>query len=98
MRVKFLPEAQADLTGIGDYYRELGGNPLAGRMVRQIREAVALLADNPYLAAPYEMVPGLRRLVAADGAFLVFYGVTDQVEVLHVRRAEREPVREGDMV
>jgi hypothetical protein len=31
-------------------------------------------------------------LVVADGAFLVFYRSHIDVEVIHVRRAEREPV------
>ena len=38
------------------------------------------------------MAPGVRRLVVAGGAFLVFYRVLADVEVLHIRRAEREPV------
>lgn len=42
-------------------------------------------------APGYDLVPGIRRLVVAKGAFLVFYRVGDTVEVVYVRRAERAP-------
>lgn len=92
MRIEYLPDAAGDLEDIKHHYLEVGGKPLALRMVRQIREEVKALADNPYLAQPYEIVPGIRRLVVAGGAFLVFYSVKERVEVLHVRRAERAPL------
>lgn len=91
MRVKFEDEAKLDLIEIGDHYLGAGGRVLALRMVRGIRAEIAVLADNPNLAPAYELAPGLRRLVAANGAFLVFYRVNTRVEVVHVRRAEREP-------
>lgn len=40
---------------------------------------------------------GIRRLVVAGGAFLVFYRVRTDVEVLHIRRDERAPVLKNDM-
>ncbi|MDP2784611.1 MAG: type II toxin-antitoxin system RelE/ParE family toxin [Sulfurimicrobium sp.] len=97
MRIEYLPHAVEDLKEIRSHYLEVGGKPLALKMVRQIREEVKALADNPYLAQPYEIVPGIRRLVVADGVFLVFYGVTERIEVLHVRRAERAPATAEDM-
>jgi plasmid stabilization system protein ParE len=51
-----------------------------------------VLRDFPERPPIYELAPGVRRLVVASGAFLVFYRLRDNVEVLHVRRAEREPV------
>ena len=82
MRVKFLAQARSDLLALNEYYREIGG-------------AVLALRDNPEIAPPYELAPGFRRLVAAGGAFLVFYRVRCDVDVLHIRRAERESVPES---
>jgi hypothetical protein len=39
----------------------------------------------------------VRRLVVADGAFLVFYRIQSDVEILHIRRAERAPVATVDL-
>lgn len=98
MRVRFLAKANADLIEIGDYYRDLGGNPLATKLVRGIRRDVStILADNPLAAPVYELLPGLRRLVVTKGAFLVFYRVADFIDVVHVRRAERAPVDAEDL-
>jgi plasmid stabilization system protein ParE len=92
MRVRYLPQAQTDLQEIGDFYREAGGAALARTMIAKIRESVQPLGDHPRRAPPYELAPGVRRLVVAQGVFLVFYRVRDTVEVLHIRRAEREPL------
>ena len=61
-------------------------------MLARLKEPVLALHDHPELAPLYELAPGVRRLVVAGGAFLVFYRVLADVEVLHIRRAEREPV------
>ncbi len=91
MRIKYEDEAHLDLIEIGDHYLDVGGRTLALRMVRNIRAGIAELADNPNLAPAYALVPGLRRLVVSRSAFLVFYRVTHRIEVVHIRRAEREP-------
>lgn len=90
--------ALENLRNIRQHYLEVGGKALALRMVRSIRKEAAKLADNPHIAPPYEMTPGLRRLVVAKGSFLVFYRVVECVEVVHVRRAERDPVVAGELL
>lgn len=97
MRVRYVPQAEGDLDGMSEHYREIGGSILVLKMVRRVRKEIARLAANPHLAAPYELIPGARRLVVAGGVFLVFYGLTDCVEVLHIRRAEREPAITEDV-
>lgn len=92
MRIKYLPRAGENLRDIRKHYLKVGGKLLALKMVKGIRTEVAALTDNPFIAPVYEIVPGVRRMVVASGTFLVFYGVTDRIEVLHIRRAEREPV------
>lgn len=91
MRVRFLDQAKADLAECNEYYRDVGGAALAGKMLARIKKPLMALKDNPELAAPYELAPDIRRLVVARGAFLVFYRVRNDIEVLHIRRAERLP-------
>lgn len=97
MRIKYQPRATRNLAEIQTHYQAIGGRTLALRMVQGIRLAVTNLADNPLLAPAYELAPGLRRLAVAKGAFLVFYRVTDHVQVVYIRRAEREPLAEGEV-
>ena len=92
MRVKLLDQAKADLVAHNEYYREMGGVVLARKMLARIKGPILSLGDTPEIAPAYDLAPGVRRLVVARGTFLVFYRVLAEVEVLHVRRAEREPV------
>jgi plasmid stabilization system protein ParE len=92
MQIKYTSRANENLLGMGDYYRDAGGNKLALRMIAGIKSEIGLLCEFPERAPAYELTAGIRRLVVAGGAFLVFYRVHNYIEVLHVRRAEREPV------
>lgn len=96
MLVRIVGSAKRDLSEIAEHYRDVGGKPLALRMIRLIRNDIALLADNPKIAPPYELVAGIHRYVIANGAYLAFYRVQSNVEVLHVRRSERAPAQEVD--
>jgi plasmid stabilization system protein ParE len=87
LRVKLTDLAAADLKKIGEHYRRAVDQDLALRMVGRIKVAALGLAEFPESATPYELVPGTRCLVGANGLYLVFYQVTEVVEVLHVRRA-----------
>lgn len=89
MRVEYSPTARRNLAQIGESYFEFGGILLARRMIGQIKEEIGILADFPESAPSYEMAPGIRRLVVANGTHLVFYRVTSNVQVLHIRRGER---------
>jgi len=97
MRVRLLDQARADLVGHWGHYREVGGHALARKMLARIKGPVLALKDNPDIAQLYELAPDIRRLMVADGAFLVFYRVRDDVEILNIRRAEREPVTAEDL-
>lgn len=94
MRIDYLPLSAENIHEIKRHYLEVGGNTLALKMIRKIRSEIATLADHPHRAPSYELAPGVRRLVVAKGIFLVFYRVTEVIEILHVRRAEREPATE----
>ncbi len=98
MRIKYLPIAESNFDDIGDYYFKVGGNQLARRMIKQIRSDIKALLN--YTAPPYELVPGIHRLVVAKGAYLAFHRINEAnsiIEVLHVRRSEREPATEKDL-
>lgn len=98
MRIEYSPLAADNLAEIRQHYLDVGGRTLARRMVRGIRSEVAALAEHPNRAPVYELAPGVRRLVVAKGAFLVFYRVTQRIEVIHIRRAERLPYGDGGSV
>jgi plasmid stabilization system protein ParE len=98
MRVKFLAQAKIDLMEHNQYYREIGGVALASKMLMRIKGPVLALNDNPEIAPPYPLAPGIRWLVVARGTFLVFYRVRDSIEVLHIRRAERRPATAKDLM
>lgn len=72
MRIKYEAEAKADLIAVGDHYRKIGGNQLARRMLAKIKSDLGVLWDFPDLAPLYEIALDIRRLVVADGAYLVF--------------------------
>jgi plasmid stabilization system protein ParE len=98
MRVKFLEQAKIDLIEQNHYYREMGGVALASKMLARMKTPILALKDNPEIAQPYELAPDIRRLVVARGAFLVFYRVRANIEVLHIRRSERMPVAAHELV
>lgn len=97
MRVRFLDQARVDLVAHNEHYREIGGALLACRMLTRIRESVLTLSTNPEITSHYELAPGIRRLVVARGTLLVFYRIRADVEVLHIRRVELEPVTENTL-
>jgi plasmid stabilization system protein ParE len=82
MRVRLLDQAKTDLVALGQYYRDVGGDVLARKMVARIKTPVLSLKDNPDIAPSYELAPGIRRLVVAKGAFLVFYPIESAIRLL----------------
>lgn len=97
MRVRLLDQAKADLLEFGQYYREVGDDVLARKIIARIKQPVLSLKDTTEIGSPYELAPGIRRLVVAGGIFLVFYRVRVDVEILHIRRAERSPATTNDL-
>lgn len=97
MQIKYQPLSVDNIMDIKRHYIEQGGNVLALRMIKNIRSEISTLSLNPKKAPPYEFAPNIRRLVVNDGNYLVFYRVTEMVEILHVRRSERMPATEKDM-
>jgi plasmid stabilization system protein ParE len=62
---------------------------LAAKMLKRIRHPIKNLITHPYLGTSYRK--RLRRLVVADGLFLVFYRVEQEtIQIVHIRRAEQD--------
>lgn len=82
-----------------DYYREVGGNLLAMRMIKRIRSDINALLS--YRSPLYELMPDIHRLVVANGTFLVFHRINESesiIEILHVRRSERISATQSELI
>ena len=81
MQIKWLVQALKNLDQEAEYIAS--DNPKAARLVvQQIRDAVALLADNPSLGRPGR-ISGTRELVVNNTRYLVPYRVQENnVEIL----------------
>ena len=91
MQLEITRRAQRNLRQIGFHYMELGGLVLAETMLDRIESRFGQLLEFPYSAPVYKYKPNLRRLVVADGLFLVFYRIEqDIIQVVHIRRAEQD--------
>ena len=66
---------------------------MSRKLLKRMRDEIGLLKTLPESGPVYPMVPGVRRLVIAKGAFLVFYRLATSVQVVHIRRSERKPLK-----
>jgi plasmid stabilization system protein ParE len=73
LRIDYLPLATENIQDIKRHFLDEGGKTLALKMIRLIRADIALLSEYPNKAPGYELMPGVRRLVVANGLYLVFY-------------------------
>jgi len=61
MVVKWLPDAKRDLKAIFDFYLEVAGRRVAGRIRLQIKEDVDRLVHNPEMAPVEPLLSGFKR-------------------------------------
>jgi len=97
LRIDYQPLSVENIQDIKRYYLKVGGNTLALKIIKAIRAEIATLSEQPNRAPAYDLAPNVRRLVVAKGIYLVFYRVTEVIEILHVRRSEQAPATEKDM-
>lgn len=97
LRIDYLPQSVENIHEIKRHYLKVGSNVLALKMIKAIRAEIATLSEHPNRAPAYDLAPNVRRLVVANGIYLVFYRVTKVIEILHVRRSERTPATQKDM-
>jgi len=89
MKVLWSLEARQDLREV--YLYLAAENPDAARALHQrIKQAVALLRENPHIGRPGR-VPGTRELVIAGTSFIVPYQVREKrLELLRVYHTARK--------
>lgn len=90
MRVRFTPQALAELDGVLDYIA--ARSPQGAAHVRdRVRAALAALSEQPGTGARTSN-PRLRRLVLRPYPYLLFYEVREaEVVVIGLRHAARDP-------
>ena len=89
MRVIVTEPASHDLVDIGRHVAQ--DNPSAAlNLIEQILDGCDSLADNP-LRYPQTGVMGLRK--RPHGSYLIFYRVSDRVEIVRILHAARDWVR-----
>jgi toxin ParE1/3/4 len=88
--------AERDLRDVWRHYAEVASLEIADRMVREITETAARLADQARIwRARSDMAPGLRSVLVHP--YLTFYrvnnGSVEIVRVLHGRRNLRQAIK-----
>ena len=88
MEIKWLSRALKNLDQEAEYIAQ--DNPKAARiLVQDIRDAIALLADNPSLGRPGRII-GTRELVVKNTHYLIPYRVRGtNVEILRIFHTSR---------
>ena len=80
MRVRYTPQAKADLTEIFSYIAQ--DNPAAARrVVAAIRRDIMLVSENPGIGRPGRVV-GTRELVVSPLPYIVAY--REETRLIHV--------------
>jgi toxin ParE1/3/4 len=89
MKVLWSPEARQDLREI--YLYLAADNPDAARALqKRIKQAVALLRENPQIGRPGR-VPGTRELVVSGTSYIVPYQTWEKrLELLRVYHTARK--------
>lgn len=92
MQVRWLRTARRNLREEAEYIA--AENPAAATLVmKRVRAAVALLAENPALGRPGR-VTGTRELVVPKTRYLIPYRVRqERVEILRVFHTSRKPAQ-----
>ena len=86
--IEWRTEASIDLLEILDFIAERN-EQAAFDLHERIERALEHLSEHPYLYKPSLRRAGARELVAHPN-YIVFYEVTDKVEILAVVHARRE--------
>ena len=85
-RIKYLPLAVQDLNDIARYLS--GFYPkTASRALKEMRDKITKLSDNPKMCEIYPLDPAYRKMVIDQ--YLVFYRVNDEIKCVEVHRVLR---------
>ena len=85
-KIKYLPLAVQDLNDIARYLS--GFYPkTASRVLKEMRDKIAKLGDNPKMCEIYPLDPVYRKMVVDQ--YLVFYQVNDYARTVEIHRILR---------
>lgn len=85
-RIKYLPLAVQDLNDIARYLS--GFYPkTASRVLKEMRDKITKLGDNPKMCEIYPLDPVYRKMVVDQ--YLVFYQVNDYARTVEIHRILR---------
>ena len=87
MRVGYTETALAEIEQIFAYVAA-HNPPAAGRVVARIEQVIARIGEFPQMGHPVDE-PTVRIVPVGRFPYLIFYTVTDEVTVIHVRHAAR---------
>lgn len=84
------PEAESDLRGAAEYYRERAGAAIAQAFFGDFEHSMTLLLEHPLLGALW--LHGKRRLVMKHFPYSIIYTlVAQEIQVLAVAHQSRSP-------
>lgn len=85
-KIKYLPLAVQDLNDIARYLS--GFYPkTASRVLKEMRDKIAKLGDNPKMCEIYPLDPVYRKMVVEQ--YLVFYQVNESTRTVEIHRILR---------
>ena len=85
-KIKYLPLAVQDLNDIARYFS--GFYPkTASRVLKEMRDKITKLSDNPKMCEIYPLDPVYRKMVIDQ--YLVFYQVSDHARIVEIHRILR---------
>ena len=85
-KIKYLPLAVQDLNDVARYLS--GFYPkTASRVLKEIRERITKLGDNPKMCEIYSLDPSYCKMVVDQ--YLIFYQVNENTRIVEIHRVLR---------
>ncbi|WP_137043489.1 type II toxin-antitoxin system RelE/ParE family toxin [Pseudolabrys sp. FHR47] len=96
MKVRFTPNALADLDAIRSYISQFNP-PAAGRVIALIEQIALRLGEFPEAGQPSDH-PGVRVIFSRRYSYHVYYRIEAVgVVILQIRHAARRPLKPTDL-
>ena len=89
MKVRYTPRAAKDLERLTEFLRTRSPQ-VAMSIARAIRSTAVSLADQPLSGISTED-PAVRMRLVKKYRYKIFYTVSDQIQILHIRHPSRGP-------
>ncbi len=91
LRVRFHPEAEAELTEAASFYGERALS-IGESFAQLVRMGLARIAENPRLAAVWPDRPEIRRWVLSRFPYAIVYSIeAEAVLIIAIEHVKRRP-------